>query len=62
MEDEFLTDNMIIYIEKEIAENFTYDSIIDEFRDMKEWKAIFYICVISFLVIVKLSYALFLWY
>jgi len=41
MEDEFLVDNMIIYIEKEIAENFSSDSIIDEFRDLKERRAIF---------------------
>ena len=36
MEDKFFTDNMIIYIEKEIAENFSSDLIIDEFRDLKE--------------------------
>jgi len=41
MEDEFLTDNMIIYIVKEIAENFSFDSIIDEFKDLKERRAIF---------------------
>jgi len=35
---------MIIYIEKEIAENFSYDSIIDEFKNMKEGKIIFYMC------------------
>jgi len=48
MEDEFHIDNMIIYIEKEITENFSYDSIIDEFRDVKERRTIFYICVIFF--------------
>jgi len=36
MKDEFLVNNMSIYIEKEIAENFSYDSIIDEFRDLRE--------------------------
>jgi len=41
MEDEFLADNMIIYIEKEIAENFSSDSIIDEFRDLKKRRVIF---------------------
>jgi len=41
MEDEFLADNMIIYIEKEIAKNFRSDSIIDEFMDMMERRAIF---------------------
>jgi len=41
MEDEFLADNMIIYIEKEIAENFSFDSIINEFKDLKERRTIF---------------------
>ena len=31
MEDEFLADNMIVYIEKEIAGNFTIEMIMDEF-------------------------------
>ena len=35
MEDEFLADNMIVYIEKEIAGNFTIEMIIDEFYCMK---------------------------
>ena len=35
MEDEFLADNMIIYIKKEIAGNFTIKMIIDEFYSMK---------------------------
>ena len=35
MEDEFLADNMIVYIEKEIAGNFTIEMIIDEFYSMK---------------------------
>ncbi|XP_019438936.1 PREDICTED: zinc finger MYM-type protein 1-like [Lupinus angustifolius] len=39
MEDEFLADNMVIYIEKEIAETFTSDSIIDEFKSLKERRA-----------------------
>ena len=38
MEDEFLSDNLAVYIEKEIAENFTTDSILDEFRSLKERK------------------------
>ena len=41
MEDEFLADNMIIYTEKEITEIFRSDSIIDEFRDLKERMTIF---------------------
>ena len=35
MEDEFLADNMIVYIENEIAGNFTIEMIIDEFYSMK---------------------------
>jgi len=43
IEDEFLADNMIIYIEKEIAENFSSNSIIlmSSARDLKERRAIF---------------------
>ena len=35
MEDELLADNMIVYIEKEIAGNFTVEMIMDEFYSMK---------------------------
>ena len=35
MEDEFLANNMIVYIEKEIAGNFTIEMIMDEFYSMK---------------------------
>ena len=35
MEDEFLTNNMVIFIEREIAETFNSDSIIDDFKDLK---------------------------
>ena len=35
MEDEFLADNMIVYIEKEIVRNFTIEMIMDEFYSMK---------------------------
>jgi len=42
--DEFLAKNMIIYIEKEIAENFSYNLIIDEFKNMKEVETILYMC------------------
>ncbi|CAL8990007.1 unnamed protein product [Prunus brigantina] len=41
MEDEFLTDSLIMYIEREIAEKFSIDSIIDGFRDMKERRVLF---------------------
>ena len=36
MEDKFLSNNLVVYIEKEIAENFTTDSILDDFRSLKE--------------------------
>ena len=35
MKDELLTDNMIVYIEKEIAVNFTIEMIVDELYSMK---------------------------
>ena len=31
MEDEFLVDNMIVYIENEIVGNFTIEMIMDDF-------------------------------
>nr|XP_012574299.1 uncharacterized protein LOC105852643 [Cicer arietinum] len=34
--DEFLADNMILYIEKEIAKTFNSDSIIDDFKTLGE--------------------------
>ena len=36
MEDEFLTDSLIMYIEREIVEKLSIESIVNEFRDMKE--------------------------
>ena len=36
MEDDYLGSYVITYIEKEIAQTFDYDSIIDKFCDMKE--------------------------
>ena len=38
MEDDFLTDCMVIYIEREIADIIDLDSIIDEFDDVKSRK------------------------
>ena len=35
MEDELLADNIIVYIEKEIAGNFIMEMIMDEFYSMK---------------------------
>jgi hypothetical protein len=35
IEDEFLVDNLVVYIEKEIAKDFTTEMIMDEFYSMK---------------------------
>ncbi|GMI88110.1 hypothetical protein like AT1G19260 [Hibiscus trionum] len=42
IEDEFLSNCLLIYIEKEIAETFDVDSIISDFCDMKERRVSFY--------------------
>ena len=39
MEDQFLNDCLIVYIEKEIAANFCTNSILDDFNSMKERRA-----------------------
>ncbi|KAF8396080.1 hypothetical protein HHK36_017692 [Tetracentron sinense] len=39
MEDEFLADTLVVNIEKEIAEKFTTESIIEDFYSMKERRA-----------------------
>ena len=52
----FFADNMVIYIEKEIAENFNLYSIIDGFKHMKEQMTILQICIISLIVMVILNY------
>jgi len=36
MKDEFFTDNLFIYIKKEIIKNFSCGPIIDEFKNIKE--------------------------
>lgn len=36
MEDDFLRDNLIVFIEREIAESFSTDSIIEDFKNEKE--------------------------
>jgi hypothetical protein len=36
MENEFLADNLVIYIEKEIAKDFTTEMIMDEFYSVKD--------------------------
>jgi hypothetical protein len=36
MEDDFLANYLIVYIEKEISERFTINMIIDDFYSMKD--------------------------
>ena len=36
MENDFLTDSLMLYIEKDIASTFSLDSIVDDFEDLKE--------------------------
>ena len=36
MENDFLTDSLMLYIEKDIASTFNLDSIVDDFEDLKE--------------------------
>ena len=39
MSDDFLANSLVIYIEREIAENIDSKSIIDEFKDLKGRRA-----------------------
>ncbi|KAL6543005.1 hypothetical protein OROHE_010525 [Orobanche hederae] len=41
MEDEYLSDCLMLYIEKDIARAISVDSIIDDFRDLKERRSLF---------------------
>ena len=36
MENEFLVDNLIVHIERDIANIFYFDSIIDNFKSLQE--------------------------
>ena len=36
MENDFLTNSLMLYIEKDIALTFSLDSIVDDFEDLKE--------------------------
>jgi len=51
MEDEFFADNMMLYIEKEIVDQFNSDSIIDEYKTLKDRNVKFFIEVNVFLYI-----------
>jgi hypothetical protein len=39
IEDDFLVNYLIVYMEKEIAERFTIDMIIDDFYSIKDRRA-----------------------
>ncbi|KAK9676664.1 hypothetical protein RND81_11G092200 [Saponaria officinalis] len=41
MEDDYLSDSLILYVEKEIAKGFDMDSLVDEFASMKDRRALF---------------------
>ena len=41
MEDDFLSDCLLVYIEKEIVEKFSLYSFLDDFRDLKERQCVF---------------------
>ena len=41
MENDFLMDSLMLYIEKDIALTFSLDSIIDDFEDLKECRVPF---------------------
>ena len=36
IENDFLTDSLMLYIEKDIVSTFSLDSIINDFEDLKE--------------------------
>ena len=36
MENDFLTDSLMLYIKKDIALTFSLDPIVDDFEDLKE--------------------------
>ena len=41
MEDDFLTDSLILYIGREIVVTFSIDSIIDDFSNVKTRQLLF---------------------
>jgi len=38
MDDEFLADNLVVYIEREISESFNSDLILDDYVSLRERK------------------------
>ena len=43
MENDFLTDSLMLYTKRDIALTFNLDSIIDDFEDLKERQIHFFI-------------------
>jgi hypothetical protein len=41
MEDEYLANSLLVHIEGEIVGNYSYDGIINDFKDLKERKVVF---------------------
>ena len=41
MENDFLTDSLMLYIENDIASTFNLDLIKDDFEDLKEHRVLF---------------------
>jgi hypothetical protein len=50
MEDDFLANSLVIYIEREIAKSFDLDSILDDFVFLKDHKMQFYTLFFFFFV------------
>ena len=41
IENDYLMDSLILYIEKDIVSTFSFDSILDDFEDLKECRVLF---------------------
>ncbi|KAK9741223.1 hypothetical protein RND81_03G090100 [Saponaria officinalis] len=41
MEDDFLADSLVIYIEREISKSFSIESIVDDFKSLKDRRVLF---------------------
>lgn len=54
IEYEFFVNNIIIYIKKEIAENFNFDWTVNKFKNLKKRITILYMC--DFFIILILIY------
>jgi len=54
MVGEFFADILFIYIEKEITENFNFDQIINEFKNMKKQMTIIMV-ILNYAFIIFIS-------